>query len=58
MTVTFLSVCAILQDESEANDDDEEDDGTPSEVVTLTNDNFATEVADDKDVMVEFYAPW
>lgn len=38
--------------------DEEDDDGSPSEVVTLTTDNFATEVSDDKDVMVEFYAPW
>lgn len=45
-----------LQDEDEEGGD--EDDGSPSEVVTLTTANFATEVSDDKDVMVEFYAPW
>mmetsp|Transcript_21354 Transcript_21354/g.27779 ORF Transcript_21354/g.27779 Transcript_21354/m.27779 type:complete len:321 (+) Transcript_21354:460-1422(+) len=39
--------------------DDDEDDGTPSAVVTLTNDNFNEVVmAEGTDVMVEFYAPW
>jgi len=40
-------------------DEDEEDDGTPSSVVTLTNDNFNEVVmGEGTDVMVEFYAPW
>ena len=45
-------------EEEEDDEEDDDDDGSPSDVVTLTNDNFATEVSDDKDVMVEFYAPW
>lgn len=40
-------------------EDGEEDDGTESAVVTLTDANFADEVTNsDKDVMLEFYAPW
>ena len=39
--------------------DDEEDDGEPSSVVTLTGDNFKEVVlAEGTDVLVEFYAPW
>jgi hypothetical protein len=37
----------------------EEEDNGPSEVVTLTTDNFQSEVMDgDADTLVEFYAPW
>ena len=44
---------------SQDEEEDEEDDGTPSSVVTLTSDNFASEVTEaEADVMVEFYAPW
>ena len=38
--------------------EEDEDDGEPSEVVTLTTDNFSEMVGDDKDAMLEFYAPW
>mmetsp|Transcript_15034 Transcript_15034/g.20614 ORF Transcript_15034/g.20614 Transcript_15034/m.20614 type:complete len:415 (+) Transcript_15034:310-1554(+) len=39
---------------------DEDEDDSDSAVVTLTNDNFKSEVTEpkDKDVLVEFYAPW
>ena len=38
---------------------EEEDDSTPSHVVTLTNDNFNEVVKESAaDVLVEFYAPW
>jgi protein disulfide isomerase family A protein 3 len=46
------------QAEMEHNDGGEEYSG-PSSVVTLTNSNFKKEVTDsDRDIMVEFYAPW
>jgi protein disulfide-isomerase-like protein len=45
--------------QSHEDEDDGEDDGTPSSVVTLTSENFDSVVnAPGVDVMVEFYAPW
>lgn len=40
-------------------EDEDEDDGSESAVVTVTEDNFDEVVKDSsKDVMIEFYAPW
>jgi protein disulfide isomerase len=48
-----------VADYSEPHPEEEEDDGTPSDVVKVTAANFDEVVnAPGKDVMIEFYAPW
>ena len=49
----------MTPDYSKNTPSDEEDDSSPSDVVTLTDSNFKEEVTDSEaDVLVEFYAPW
>jgi len=49
----------VIAPKSDSHDDEDADDGTPSAVVDITNDNYKALVADStKDIMLEFYAPW
>jgi hypothetical protein len=49
----------VTPDYSKNTPSDEDDDSSPSDVVTLTDSNFKEEVTDSEaDVLVEFYAPW
>ena len=49
----------VAPKKSQSHDDEDADDGTPSAVVDITNDNYKELVADStKDIMLEFYAPW
>jgi len=59
LTAKIKEAPSYDEHESHGDEDEDEDDGEPSAVVTLTTDNFESEVMrDGVDAMVEFYAPW
>ncbi len=48
-----------MPEKAKSHGEEEQDDGTPSAVVTLTDANFREVVTESAaDVLVEFYAPW